>query len=188
MAIASRAECLELLQRFDMPDHIRRHSLLVTEVAVFLASSLNCNGCRLDMRLIEAAALLHDIGKNLGLDTGEDHAILGARMLDGIVDQAIAGIVGDHISLDPSQVAGPITESLIVNYSDKRVRHDHVVSVLERYVDLIARYAKSPSHEQFLRNKLALYFELERTIFSHLTIEPQGTEIMGITIDVTKGV
>ena len=170
-----------------MPDHIRRHSLLVTQVALFLAQRLNGNGCRLDLGLIEAAALLHDVGKISSLETGQDHAVHGAQMLDGIVDPAIAAIVEQHISLAASQVAGPITESLLVNYADKRVRHDQVVSVEDRYEDLIARYSKSPSHEQFLRRKLDLYVELERTIFSHLTIEPQGEEIMGITIDLFKG-
>ena len=48
-------------------------------------------------------------------------------MIEGIVAPAIARIVEEHISLDSSQVAGPVTESLIVNYSDKRVRHDQVV-------------------------------------------------------------
>lgn len=183
----SRAECLELLQRFDMPEHIRRHSLLVAEVALFLSAGLNGNSCRLDLRLVEAAALLHDIGKLHSLQTGENHAVLGATMLDGAVDPAVAGIVREHISLDPSQVAGPITESLIVNYSDKRVRHDKVVSIEERYEDLVARYAKSHSHEQSLRKKLELYVELEQTIFSHLSITPLSSEIMGITIDLVKG-
>jgi len=187
MTIASRTECLELLQRFDMPHHIRRHSLLVTEVALFLGTGLNGNGSRLDLRLIEAAAILHDIGKIDSLETGEDHAVLGAKMLDGIVHPSIAGVVREHISLDSSQVTGPITESLIVNYADKRVRHDQVVSVQDRYQDLIARYAKAPSHEQFLRRKLGLYVELERTIFSHLAIAPHGAEIMGITIDLIEG-
>ncbi len=107
--------------------------------------------------------------------------------MKGIVDPAVARIVKEHISLESSQVAGPVTESLIVNYSDKRVRHDQVVLVEERYRDLIARYAKAPSHEQFLRRKLDLYFALETTIFSHLTIAPHGTEIMGIAIDRVKG-
>ncbi len=187
MTIAPRAECLELLQRFDMPAHIRRHSLLVAEVALVLAARLNGNGSRLDLGLIEAAALLHDVGKFPSLKTGKDHAVLGAQMLDGIVDPAIAGIIRDHISLDSSQVAGPVTESLIVNYSDKRVRHDQVVSIQERYQDLVARYAKSPLHEQFLRKKFDLYAALERTIFSHLTITPHGTEIMGISIDLIEG-
>lgn len=187
MPIPSQTECLELLRQFEMPNHIRRHSLLVAEVALFLAARLNQNSSRLDLRLIEAVALLHDVGKMSSLKTGVDHATLGAHMLKGIVDPAVARIVKEHISLESSQVAGPVTESLIVNYSDKRVRHDQVVLVEERYRNLIARYAKAPSHEQFLRRKLDLYFALETTIFSHLTIAPHGTEIMGIAIDRVKG-
>ena len=187
MLIPSRTECMGLLRQFDMPQHIRRHSLLVAEVALLLAARLNQNSSRLDLRLIEAGALLHDIGKMSCLKTGEDHAALGAQMIEGIVAPAVARIVEEHISLDSSQVAGPVTESLIVNYSDKRVRHDQVVLIEDRYHDLIERYAKSPSHVKFLRYKLDLCFALERTIFSHLTIAPHGSEIMGITIDRIKG-
>jgi len=187
MLIPSRTQCMELLGQFDMPQHIRRHSLLVAEVALLLAARLNQNSSGLDLRLIEAAALLHDVGKVSSLKTGENHAVLGAQMIQGIVAPAVARIVEEHISLDSSQVAGPVTESLIVNYSDKRVRHDQVVLLEERYYDLIERYAKGPSHVQFLRHKLDLCFALERTIFSHLTIEPRGPEIMGITIDHIKG-
>lgn len=187
MLIPSRTECMKLLGQFDMPQHIRRHSLLAAEVALLLAAQLNQNSSRLDLRLIEAGALLHDIGKMSSLKTGEDHAALGAQMIEGMVAPAVARIVEEHISLDSSQVAGPVTESLIVNYSDKRVRHDQVVLVEDRYRDLIERYAKSPLHVQFLRHKLDLCFALERTIFSHLAIAPQGSEIMGITIDRIKG-
>ncbi len=187
MLIASRTECMELLRQFDMPQHIRRHSLLVAEVALFLAARLNQNSSTLDLRLIEAGALLHDVGKMSSLETGENHAALGAQMLEGIVAPAVARIVGEHISLDSSQAAGPPTESLIVNYSDKRVRHDRVVSIDERYDDLIERYAKTLPQVKFFRHKLDLYYALERTIFSHLTIAPHGSEIMGITIDRIKG-
>ena len=183
MLIPSRTQCLELLQQFDMPLHIRRHSMLVAEVALVLGARLNRNSSRLDLQLIEAAALLHDIGKMASLKTGENHAALGAQMLEGIVAPEVVRIVGEHISLDTSEVGGPLTESLIVNYSDKRVRHDRIVSVEQRYDDLVDRYAKTPPQAQFLRYKLGLYFALERTIFSHLTIDPHGSEIMGITID-----
>ena len=187
MNILTRAQCLDLLHEFQMPPHVRRHSCLVAEVALFLGEHLNQNSSTLDLQLVEAAALLHDVGKMRSLQTGEDHARLGARMLEGMVHPAIAKIVGEHIFLDSSQVDGPLTESLLVNYSDKRVKHDQVVSVEDRYHDLIDRYAKSPSHRQFLLDKLNLYLELEKGIFSHLTITPAGTEIMGLTIDNTKG-
>jgi putative nucleotidyltransferase with HDIG domain len=187
MLIPSRTECMGLLRQFDMPQHIRRHSLIVAEVALLLAGRLNRNSSRLDLRLIEAAALLHDIGKVTSLKTGEDHAVLGAQMLEGIVAPAVARIVMEHISLESSQVAGPVTESLVVNYSDKRVKHDRVVSIEDRYHDLIERYAKAPPQVQFLCHKLDLFSALEGTIFSHLTIAPRGSEIMGITIDGIKG-
>jgi len=178
---------MELVRKFEMPEHIQRHSLLVAEVALFLAAQLNRNSSSLDPQLIEAAALLHDVGKMPSLKTGENHALLGAQMLEGIVAPAVIRIVEEHIYLDSSQIAGPISESLIVNYSDKRVKHDQVVSIQERYRDLVERYAKDARQVQFLNQKLDLYFKLERTIFSHLAIAAQGAEIMGITIECIKG-
>ncbi|MGC8493301.1 MAG: HD domain-containing protein [Syntrophobacteraceae bacterium] len=182
MLLPSRDECFELLEQHAMPVHIRRHSQMVARVALFIAAGLNRNSCRLDVGMVEAAALLHDIGKMTGLETGENHAELGARMLAGIVAPPIAAIVREHIYLDSSQTEGPLTESLIVNYADKRVKHDRVVSVRERYEDLIERYAKSASQAVMLRGKLDLYLALERTIFSHLPIAPHDPEIMGITM------
>jgi uncharacterized protein len=182
MLIPSRTECFELHKQFEMPAHISRHSLMVAEIGLFIAKRFNLNNSRLDLRLIEAAALLHDVGKMLSLKTGENHAKLGARMLNGFVAPEVAGIVEEHIHLDSSQVAGPITESLIVNYSDKRVKHDKVVSIEERYEDLIERYAKGPSQVLHLREKLELYSVLEKTIFSHLAISPLCDEILSIAI------
>jgi uncharacterized protein len=182
MVVPSRDQCLELLTRHAMPAHIRRHSLLVTEVALFITEGLNRNSCRLDLKVVEAAALLHDIGKMDGLKTGENHAELGARMLGGIVSEPVARIVAEHIYLDVSQTGGPLTESLVVNYADKRVKHDRIVLVRERFEDLIERYAKSPPQAMMLRGKLDLYVTLEQTIFSHLPIAPHDPEIMGITL------
>lgn len=187
ISVPSREDCLRFLERIDMPPHIRRHSLLVAEVALFLGRLLNRDGSSLNLQVVQAGALLHDVGKMKSLATGEDHAVLGARMLDGAVHPAVAKVVGEHILLHASQIDGPLTESLLVNYSDKRVRHDEIVSVEKRYHDLIARYAKSENHRRLLLEKLELYRKLERKIFSHLQIEPLGREIMGLSIDRIEG-
>jgi uncharacterized protein len=181
MQIPSRNECMALLSQMDMPEHMQRHSLMVAEIASYLSGLLNRNSVRLDLRLVEAAALLHDIGKPESLSTGEDHGVSGARILEGLGYPVLAPIVREHITLDMDQVEGPITESLIVNYSDKRVRHDQVVTVQERFEDLIARYAKTSAHHVRMHEKLDIYLELERRIFDHLTIVPTGSEIMGLT-------
>ena len=182
MEVPSRDQCLEILARHCMPSHILRHSLLVTEVGLFIAGGLNRNSCRLDLRIVEAAALLHDIGKMPALETGDNHAELGARMLSASVAQSVVRIVAEHIYLDISQTDGPLCESLIVNYADKRVKHDKVVTIQERFEDLIERYAKSPVQAAMLREKRDLYSALEDNIFSHLTLAPNDPQIMEIAL------
>lgn len=184
----SRKECFQYLDKINMPWHIRRHSMMVAKVALFLGELLNQNGSNLDLGLVQTGALLHDVGKERTLATGEDHAEVGAEMLAGKVAPAVARIVREHILLEPVHVEGPLTESLIVNYSDKRVMHEQVVSVQARYHDLIARYAKTPRHRERLLEKLNLYLALENKIFSHLAIEPQGPEIMDLKLNNTEGV
>ncbi len=180
----SRTECLDFLEQIRMAPHIRRHSVMVAEVALLLGGLLNTNGCRLDLGLIQTGALLHDVGKERSLLTGENHAVLGAQMLEGVVDPRAAQIVREHIFLNQALVEAPITESVVVNYSDKRVMHDRVVTLQTRYQDLISRYSKSPSHRDMMLATLQLYLELEKKIFSHLTISPHGAEIMGLKTDI----
>ena len=180
MQIPSRKECISLLVRTEMPEHIQKHSVLVAEVTLYLGRLLNRNGALLDLALLEASALLHDIGKPASLATGQDHAALGARMLEGFGYDLLAPIVREHIWLEPAQVEGPITESLLVNYSDKRVRHDRIVLLEDRFEDLIARYARTETHAVKFREKLGVYRALESGIFSHLAINPAGPEIMGL--------
>ena len=75
--------------------------------------------------------------------------------------------------MEASALAGPITESLVVNYADKRVKHDQIVPLEERFSDLIGRYAKTGEHRQWLQSKFELYRRLETKLFEHLTIVPE---------------
>ncbi|MEM5788317.1 MAG: HDIG domain-containing metalloprotein, partial [Syntrophobacteraceae bacterium] len=159
--LLTRTECLDYLIKINMPPHIRRHCMLVAEVALFLGKLLNRNGLKLSLPLIENGALLHDVGKEKSLTTGEDHAELGARMLTGLIAPAAVRIVREHIFLEPWHLNSPVDESLLVNYSDKRVRHEEIVSIEARYLDLIERYAKTPAHRGRLIEKLSLYRRLE---------------------------
>lgn len=182
MIIPTRNECLALMERVDMPPHIRRHSLLVTEIALYLGRLLNKNSVRLDLHILEAGALLHDIGKMHSIATGERHEEVGAMMLRQWGYLPVAPIVQEHVSLDFQRLNGPITESLVVNYSDKRVRHDEIVTVQDRFEDLVNRYAKTEKQEVFLQEKLGEYLVLERKIFEHLTITPVEGELMSLSL------
>ncbi len=61
--LPSQVQCLALMESHGMLPHIRDHSLLVTEVAGFLGQVLLAAGFELNLPLIEAGALLHDLGK-----------------------------------------------------------------------------------------------------------------------------
>ncbi len=163
-----------------MPEHIRRHSHRVAAVALYLGRLLNENGCRLDLRLVEAGALLHDVGKSQALATGERHEMLGAEIVGRWGYRPLVPIVRDHVHLDPATVRGPITESVLVNYADKRVKHDEIVSLAERFRDLVERYGRTPKHIEWLEEKYRLFDRLEKKIFGHLGIHPQEVGLMSL--------
>ena len=79
--IPSAGQCIEIMRRHNMRKNIVRHSIRVRDVAVFIATKLLDAGHVLDLNLVEAAALLHDITKTRGLSTGERHADTGQRLL-----------------------------------------------------------------------------------------------------------
>jgi hypothetical protein len=65
-----------------------------------------------------------------------------------------------------------VSEEEVVNYADKRVQHDRIVSLRERFVDLKERYGKSRSSFERLDDLEKATFELEEKIFSILEINP----------------
>lgn len=173
MMIPKRSQCLTLMEQTRMPEHIQKHSLMVAHVAVFLGTLLNQDGVRLNLELLEAGALLHDIAKAQTLSSGQRHEELGAGMLESWGYPLLAPIVREHVVLESSALSGPITESLVVNYADKRVKHDQIVTLSVRFADLIGRYAKTSEHRKWLQAKFHLYGVLESKIFERLPISPK---------------
>ncbi len=173
-AVPSPEECLGLLRLFKVPGHIRRHSELVARLSWRLASDLNRHvGSRHDADLLRAAALLHDIAKTFSGEGLTDHAAEGARILRERGLSRIADLVERHI--DP----GPGTEHLrddeILAYCDKRVRHEDLVSLEERYLDLLTRYGGGhTSAESYIRDNWRRMAALEMRIFSSLPYPPAG--------------
>lgn len=172
-AIPSVAQCLELLEKAQVPPHIREHSRKVALVAEVLASHLNRNSHRVNVDLVRAGGLLHDIAKGLSLQTGENHAQLGYSLLRRWGWDQVAPIVRDHTLMDPAMARGPVTESVLVNYADKRVKHDRIVGLEERFEDLILRYGRTEAIREDLRRRLELYRILEGRIFSHTPLTPE---------------
>jgi putative nucleotidyltransferase with HDIG domain len=134
--IPSRAETFRIMESSGMPDHIFRHSLMVTRVALVIGSWLKSSGLKIDLGLVDRASLLHDICKMECIGTMKDHALMGKEQLSLMGYLSVAEVVGQHVRLGSLNV----DEAMVVNYADKRVMHDRVVSLTKRFVDLMARY------------------------------------------------
>ena len=172
VAVPSRTDCLALMEQYHMLPHIQEHSFLVTAVALRLGNSLEEAGVPLHLPLIEAGALLHDIGKTPCLGTSRNHAEWGAQMVNAVGYPEVAGLVREHIVTVDGDDPTVIREAEVVNYADKRVLHTQVVTLAERFADLEERYAQSEE----ARRRLAAYEErarrLEAKLFFHLNCTP----------------
>jgi uncharacterized protein len=128
------------MEAHGMLPNIRAHSITVCRFAVALAQAANDGGCDFDLRAIEAAALLHDITKTRSLETGENHARTGACLLRELGYASVADMVEEHVT--PTDHGGELTAGELLSYADKRVLHDRVVSIDERFGYLYERYGR----------------------------------------------
>ncbi|MFZ5448083.1 MAG: HD domain-containing protein [Thermodesulfobacteriota bacterium] len=175
MAIPSRAECLELMDIHEMLPNIREHSFRVTQVAVFLGEALANAGLDLCLPLVEAGALLHDLGKTACLGTLVNHAEFGAGILEGLGYPQVAQVVREHVHLSAEIIdARPLREAELVNYADKRVLHDQVVTLEDRFADLKVRYGRTSDALARIKATEARSRALEEKIFTSLPLEPSN--------------
>jgi uncharacterized protein len=104
----------------------------VTKVALRIANQLIFRGYNVDIRLVEAGAMLHDIGRSRSHDV--DHAVKGAEIarelglpeaLIHIIERHIgAGIPDDEakqLGLPPGHYVPETLEEKIVAYADKLI-------------------------------------------------------------------
>lgn len=169
----STATCRRLLTTYAVPEHIRRHSGQVARVARELGEALRRRGEKIDLGLVEAAALLHDISKAPCIESRLDHAAEGGRVLREIGLDAVAAVVERHVHLGPWDPRGAVTEAELVNYADKRVLYEDVVSLEVRFRDLIARYGKGRiEFEERIRRNWATMEAVEVKLFRALRIGP----------------
>jgi uncharacterized protein len=158
------AEVARLWDAHAMLDNIRRHSEVVCAVALLLHKWLAQAGATLNRRVIRAGALLHDLAKTPCLGTPRRHDLEGAALLSELGYPELSFLVLSHVSLPPEN---PLDETMVVYYADKRVNHDHLVNLNQRYAYIAGRYGKDDPKllariEQGRRRAL----EVERLIFA----------------------
>jgi molybdenum cofactor cytidylyltransferase len=126
--IPSVRECVALLeQKFQMNGRIRAHSDKVAEVALSLAKALNKKGCGLNLKLIVAAALLHDLAKG-----SPNHAAVAAEALTELGYPTVAEVHRSHMDTRPL-FNQPISPHEVVCFADKLVQEDRIVPIEARF-------------------------------------------------------
>lgn len=172
MNIPTRKQCFQIIHDMEMMDHIIDHSVMVGNVALCLGRALKENCPDLNIELTAAAALLHDITKTRSFATGELHSKTGGTLIKEMGYPEVGDIIRQHVILDHSGPDTPVSEEEIVNYADKRVLHDQVVSLDRRLEYIRVRYGT----KQKFRDRIAQMWEmttgLEDKLFRQLPFRP----------------
>jgi putative nucleotidyltransferase with HDIG domain len=166
------------MNQYGMLENIIDHSIEVANVALYLSEELNRRGQRIDLLLVEAASLLHDLTKTESFKTREDHSWTASRLLKEMGYKEVAEVVAQHIWLSHDVDPLLVSEEEVVNYADKRVMHDRIVSLEERFNDLRNRYGRDQKSMDYLGRMERVIKEIEDKIFLILQINPNDLQIL----------
>lgn len=162
-----------MLKKEGVPAHIIRHSEKVALASLYLGCKLKKEtNLELNVPLLVVGALLHDIKKYEAIIKGVNHALAGYSLLKNLGYPEVASIIKAHVYLDLNTLKGPVNEEEIVYYTDKRVKHEEIVGLEERFSDLKKRYGKT------LRSQIRIHFlekisyVVENRIFKGLSFGP----------------
>jgi uncharacterized protein len=176
MNIPSKNDCFRLMCETQMLENIVAHSLQVCRVGMCLVDHLKLQGIDLDDRLVQAAALLHDITKTRSFETQENHALTGGQFLTERGYVEVGNLVRQHVRLDQYSFPKGAGEVGIINYADKRVLHDRIVSLDERMRYIRERYGKNPELQQRIQMLVGKTKALEKNIFSQMPFPPNDLQ------------
>lgn len=155
-AVPTDEECLVLWDAYGMLPNVRAHSLLVACVATALGERALEAGLSVNVAEVRAAALLHDLAKTYTIRHGGNHCQLGGAWVQELTgNAAVAQGVIHHVSwpgpLDIRTHFLPLT----LIYSDKRVKHNQIVTLEARFDDLLVRYGKT----EYIRSRIKESFQ-----------------------------
>jgi putative nucleotidyltransferase with HDIG domain len=109
-----------LLSALGTEDRVIRHCRAVAAVGVALAQVLNDSGSTLDIDLVRAGGLLHDMAKG-----SHRHAVVGQILLTRLGLPQLADVVGSHMVLPEDDIPERVLrERDIVYLADKMVVED----------------------------------------------------------------
>ena len=98
----SRTRAIRILEEAGCPPKVIEHCKTVALLAVEIAEKIRANGKEVDIRLVEAGALMHDLGRCR--THGISHAVEGFELARELgLDPKIAEIIKRHIGAGISE-------------------------------------------------------------------------------------
>lgn len=140
MKIPDKRECLRLLRKYQTPQNILAHCLAVRRVALVLALALQKKGIRINLRLLSAAALLHDVAKWAAAQSGANHIRMARAILAAEGWPEVGKLVGAHGFETILRKGLKSWEEKILFYADMRVRGNKISTLRSRFGYLRKRY------------------------------------------------
>ncbi len=108
------------------------HCIAVTDLALEVAGKLQKKGLKVDMQLVEAGSMLHDLGRSKTHTV--DHALIGAKIAQSLgLPDSVVKIIKRHVGAGitaqeanylgwPKDAYEPQTlEEKVVSYADKLI-------------------------------------------------------------------
>jgi len=172
----------KLYKEYQTPEHVVAHCKKVAYVASQIAEEYMKKGIPVDCESLNSACLLHDLLRIIDFNAGGkyaemqkklyaaypgmDHSMAAYTLLSEMGEPIIAEIIKKH-AFDGIMIKEnhPFTlEEKIMTYADKRVLHENIVSLKERFEDGKKRYNpnnENPEHDDKAYNA---YFALEEEL------------------------
>lgn len=174
--IPTQDDCAVIWDKYGVWDHIRGHSRQVALIVAWLGAQLQERGFNINRPLILAGALLHDLSKTYTIQYGGNHAQLAAGwIVQDTGNYQIAQMALHHTwwPWEPDVENESMLPALLLLYADKRVKHDCIVTLEERFEDLFKRYGKN----ELSRSYIAASRE------QGILLEQAFAKLLGIKID-----
>lgn len=162
--VPTKQECEILLNTtFAIEKGLYNHSHMVTRLALLMGTALNEAGCCLDLDLISAAALLHDIAKGT-----PQHARTGGQILREMGYPRVADIVAAHVDIAIHE-GQEIDESQVVYLSDKMTQGDQYVADFKpRFEAKLGQFSHAPEIQRNITGRLENALEIQRRVETKL--------------------
>lgn len=151
-------ECEAILDRLAVDETVRDHCRAVAELALSITACLVEAGAALDIDLVCAGGVLHDLAKGR-----LHHAELAARYLAREGFPELARVVAAHMEL-PFVDGDPIDEAVVVHLADKLIRGERRVSLDERFSTAIRRWRDDPVVYAAIRRRQAAVAAMARAV------------------------